>query len=146
MSPRKTATAIGLAGVVVLSTTMPTMAFMPTAVAAVKSAPSIDTIDVRWGWWPGIGIGVGLGLLGAAIAAPYYYGYPYAYGYYGGYGYPYAYRYYGAYGYPYAYGYCGGYGYPYAYGCYSGYAYPYVGYYGMPIRRHTVVRHYGYHR
>jgi hypothetical protein len=129
MSSRKTATALSLAGIVALSTVTPTMAFMPTAVAAIKSAPTTGTIDVRWGWWPGIGVGVGLGLLGAAIAAPYYYGYPYAYGHYG------------AYGYRYAYGYCGGYGYPYAYGCYSGYAYPYVGYYGMPIRRHTVARH-----
>ena len=82
---------------------------MPTAVAAIKTAPSTDIIDVRWGWWPGIGVGIGLGLLGAAIAAPYYgYGYPYYYGY------PYGYA---SYGYPYAYGY--GY-YGYRGGLYSG--------------------------
>ena len=103
MLSRKTATALGLAGVVVLSTVTSTMASMPTAVAAIKSAPSTGTIDVRWGWWPGIGVGVGLGLLGPTIAAPYLLRLPYAYGH------------------------QGGYGYPYAYGCCSGYAYPYVG-------------------
>jgi hypothetical protein len=132
MSPRETATALGLAGVVALSTVTPTMASMPTAVAAIKSAPSNDTIDAAWGWWPGLGVGIGLGLLGAAIAAPYYYGYGYPY-----YGYPYGYGYYGGYGYPYGY-----YRYPYAY--YGGYG-PYAGYYAIPIHRSTTVRHHGYH-
>jgi hypothetical protein len=50
---------------------------MPTAIAAIKTAPSPDIVDVRWGWWPGIGLGIGLGLLGAAIGAPYYFGYGY---------------------------------------------------------------------
>src|ERR1700751_2600592 len=123
MSSHKTGIALGLAGVVALSASTPSMASMPTAVAAIKTAPSTNTIDVRWGWWPGIGVGIGLGLLGAAIASPYYYGYGYPYGgYYGGYGYPYAY---------------GGYGYPYG-GYYGGYSYPYAGYYAMPIRRSTV--------
>jgi hypothetical protein len=149
MSSRKTGIALGLAGVVALSAITPSMASMPTAVAAIKTMPSTNTIDVRWGWWPGIGVGIGLGLLGAAIASPYYYGYGYPYGYggyyggygypYGGYGYPYAY---GGYGYPYAYS---GYRYPYGYGYYGGYASPYAGYYAMPIRRSTVVRHYRYH-
>jgi hypothetical protein len=151
MSSRKTGIALGLAGVVALSAITPSMASMPTAVAAIKTTPSTNTIDVRWGWWPGIGVGIGLGLLGAAIASPYYYGYGYPgyAGYYGAYGYPYGYS--GGYGYPYAYGgygyrYAyGGYGYPYGYGYYGGYGYPYAGYYAMPIRRSTVVRHYRYH-
>ena len=80
------------------------MAAMPTAVAANKTAPANDTIDVRWGWWPGSASGIGLGLLGATIAAPYYYGYPhyydYPYGYGGYYGYP-SYAYGGFYPRPY---------------------------------------------
>ena len=125
MSSRKTGIALGLAGVMALSASTPSMAFTPTAVAAItKAAPSTAIIDVRWGWWPGIGIGIGLGLLGAAIAAPYY-----------GYGYPY-YS-----GYPYGYA---SYGYPYAYG----YGYPYGGYYARPYWgwRHYGWRHYGWHR
>ena len=110
MSSRKTEIALGLAGAIALSASMPSMA-LPTAVAAIKTAPSADIIDVRWGWWPGIGVGIGLGFLGGAIAAPYYYGYGYPYYY----GYPYGYA--GYYGYPYAYGY---YGYP-----YGNYARPY---------------------
>jgi hypothetical protein len=129
MSSRKTGIALGLAGVVALSAVTPSMASMPTAVAAIKTAPSTDAIDVRWGWWPGIGVGIGLGLLGAAIASPYYYGYPYAYGY------PYGYA-----------GYYGGYGYP--YGSYGGYGYPYGGYYARPYWHHgwRHYHHYGYYR
>ena len=117
MSSRKTGIALSLAGVVALSAVTPSMASMPIAVAAIKTAPSTDTIDVRWGWgwgWgPGIGVGVGLGFLGAAIASPYYYG---------GYGYPYGYAGY-YYSYPYAYGY---YGHPYG----GHYARPYWGWRG----------------
>jgi hypothetical protein len=116
MFSRKTGIALGLAGALALSASAPSMASMPTAVAAIKTAPSNDTLDVRWGWWPGIGVGIGLGLLGAAIAAPYYYGY----------GYPHYY------GYPYGYA---GYGYPYSYG------YPYGGYYPRP---YWGWRHYGW--
>ena len=93
MLSRKTGIAVGLAGAIALSASAPSMASMPTAVAAIKTAPSKDTINVRWGWWPGIGVGIGLGLLGATVAAPYYYGYPYGYA---GYGYP-------AYGFGYGY-------------------------------------------
>jgi hypothetical protein len=124
MSYLKSGIAVGLAGALALGTVAPSVAAMPTAVAAVKTAPSDDTINVRWGWrhggwWgPGIGLGIGLGLLGAAAIAssPYYYG---------GYGCPYGY--YGSYGCGYGYaGYYGGYGYPaYAYGGY--YARPYYG-------------------
>jgi hypothetical protein len=122
MSSRKTGIALGLAGVVALSTIAPSMASMPTAVAAIKTAPPTNIVDAQWGWWPGIGVGIGLGLLGAAIAAPYYgYGYPYYYGY----GYPYGYAGY-YYGSPYAYGY---------------YGYPYGGYYARPYRGW---RHYGW--
>jgi hypothetical protein len=60
---------------IALSAVNPSTASIPTAVAAIKTAPTTDITDVRWGWWPGIGVGVGLGLLGAAIASPYYYGY-----------------------------------------------------------------------
>jgi hypothetical protein len=143
---RKTGIALGLAGAVALSTVTPSMASVPTAVAAIKDAPSSNTIDVRWGWghrggwWgPGIGVGIGLGLLGAAAIAssPYYYGgYGCPYGYYGGYygcGYRYA-GYYGGYGYPYSYGYSAGYGYPYGYGYGGYYARPYYG--GWGWRRH----------
>jgi len=50
MSSRKTEIALGLAGAIALSASMPSMASMPTAVAAIKTAPSADIIDVRWGW------------------------------------------------------------------------------------------------
>jgi len=116
MFSRKTGIALGLAGALALSASAPSMASMPTAVAAIKTAPSNDTIDVRWGWWPGIGVGIGLGLLGAAIAAPYYYGY----------------------GYPHYYGY------PYGYAGYYGYGYPYGGYYPRPYWGWR--RHYAYYR
>jgi hypothetical protein len=72
MSSRKTGIALTLVGAIALSASTPSMASMPTAVAAIKTAPPTDIIDVRWGWWPGIGVGIGLGLLGAAIAAPHY--------------------------------------------------------------------------
>ena len=72
MSSRKIGIALGSAGAIALSASMPSMASMPTAVATIKTAPSLNIIDVRWSWWPGIGVGVGLGFLGAAIAAPYY--------------------------------------------------------------------------
>ena len=68
MSSRKIGIALGLAGAIALSASMPSMASMPTAVAAIKTVPSTNITDVRWGWWPGIGVGIGLGLLGAAIA------------------------------------------------------------------------------
>jgi hypothetical protein len=77
MSSRETGIALGLAGAITLSASTLSMASMPTAVAAIKTSPSIDIIDVRWGWWPGIGVGIGLSFLGAAIAVPYYYGYGY---------------------------------------------------------------------
>jgi hypothetical protein len=99
MSSCKTAIALGLAGVVALSTVTPSMATMPTPVAAIKGARSTGTIDVRWSWCAGIGVGIG-SLLGATIAAPHYYGH----GYYYAYGYPYGYAGY-YYSYPYAYGY-----------------------------------------
>ena len=132
MSYTRTGIALGLAGAVALGAVTPSIAAVPTAVAAVKSAPSGSTTEVRWrggwgwrgggwrgGWWgPGVGLGIGLGLLGAAAIAssPYYYGgYGCPYGYYGGYGCGYGYA-----------GYYGG-GYP-AYG----YGYPAYGYYGRP--------------
>jgi hypothetical protein len=118
MSYLKTGITVGLAGALALSAAVPSMAAVPTAIAAIKNAPSDNTVSVRWwgwhhhhGWWgPAIGLGIGLGLLGAAIAtSPYYYGGYYGcppYGYYGGY--------YGC-----------GYGYPAYYGGY--YARPYYG-------------------
>jgi hypothetical protein len=124
MAYRKAGIALGLAGAVALGAVTPSMAAMPTAVAAVKIAPSSNTTEVRWrghgGWWgPGIGLGIGLGLLGAAAIAssPYYYGgYGCPYGYYGGYGCGYGYVGYApAYGYRYP---------PYRY------RYPAYGYYG----------------
>jgi hypothetical protein len=48
------------------------MAHMPTAVAAIKSAPSTDTIDVRWGWWPGIGVGIQIGSLPGSAAGDFH--------------------------------------------------------------------------
>ena len=39
MSSRKTEIALGLAGAIALSASMPSMASMPTAVAAIKTAP-----------------------------------------------------------------------------------------------------------
>jgi hypothetical protein len=50
MSSRKTGIALGLAGVVALSAVTPASVSMPTAVAAIKTAPSTDIVDVRWGW------------------------------------------------------------------------------------------------
>jgi hypothetical protein len=83
MSYLKTGITVGLAGALALSAAVPSMAAVPTAIAAIKNAPSDNTVSVRWwgwhhhhGWWgPAIGLGIGLGLLGAAIAtSPYYYG------------------------------------------------------------------------
>jgi hypothetical protein len=141
MSYRRTGIVVGLAGALALGTVTPSMAAVPTAIAAVKAATSGNTVNVRWGWghhggwWgPGIGVGIGLGLLGAAAIAssPYYYGgYGCPYGYYGGYGCGYGYAgYYGGYGYP-GYGYYGGYGYP----AYAYYARPYYGW-GWRHHRH----------
>jgi hypothetical protein len=111
---RKTGIALGLAGAVTLGAVTPSMASVPTVVAAVKTAPSGNTMDVHW-----------YGRYGGG----WYYGSPY---YYGGYGYPYGYGYYGGYGYPYGNGYYGG---PYAYGGYYGRPY-----YGWGWRH----RHWGY--
>jgi hypothetical protein len=83
--------ALGMAGMLGLSTTSPSMAApVVSGGAAVKAAAAGDTINVQWrgrgwrggwgrgwGWGPGLGIGLGLGLAGAAAAAPYYGGYGY---------------------------------------------------------------------
>ena len=90
--------ALGLAGILALGATSPSIAAPAVANTVVSKAAAADIINVRWGWrggWrrgPGFGIGLALGLVGAALAAPYhscpygacggpYYGYTYRPGY-----------------------------------------------------------------
>jgi hypothetical protein len=74
--------ALGLAGILALGATSPSIAAPAVANTVVSKAATGDTINVRWGWrggWrrgSGFGIGLALGLAGAALAVPSY-GCPY---------------------------------------------------------------------
>ena len=72
-----------LGGVITLSAvTAASAGPMPTTIAAIKQAATIQPTEVRWNGG-GIAAGVGLGLLGAALLAPQAYGYygpSYSYG------------------------------------------------------------------
>ena len=85
---KKTAVALGLAGVLALGGANAVQAAsIPSQTVAVKNAAPNHIADVRWrggwGWGPGIGFGIAAGALaGAAFASSgYWYGGPYAYGY-----------------------------------------------------------------
>lgn len=141
---RRTAIAVGLAGIVAAAATVRAGAGpLPTSIAAVKAAAPSAVVEARWGWgggwrgggWRGGGWGRGWGagafvggLAAGAIIASSSYGY-YQNAYYGGY------PYYGAYAPGYlTYSYAEPYAYGPTYPVYGG------GYYGGYYRR----AYYGY--